>query len=192
MHRKIGQKTPPTANRIVECIGSVYRFAAVCGLVRRGENPRSQRPGIPRAEPRALPYLRRTGPAGRRDPRGRDTGVPRVLDNEKPTAKYSPKKHQLTNIGPHAAAAIRLLILTGARLREILNLKWEYVDIERGVLLLPDSKSGRKTIVLNGPALLVLAQLTRTDGYVILGDDPAQARHDLKSALADGGEARQA
>jgi integrase len=40
--------------------------------------------------------------------------------------------NRLTKIGPHAAAAIRLLILTGARLREILGLKWEYVDFERG------------------------------------------------------------
>ena len=45
--------------------------------------------------------------------------------------------------------SLRLLILTGARLREILNLEWEHVDTERGLLLLPDSKTGRKTIVLN-------------------------------------------
>ncbi len=28
-----------TANRVVECIGSVYRYAAGCGLVKRGHNP---------------------------------------------------------------------------------------------------------------------------------------------------------
>jgi hypothetical protein len=28
-----------TANRVVECIGSVYRYAATCGLVKRGHNP---------------------------------------------------------------------------------------------------------------------------------------------------------
>jgi hypothetical protein len=36
-------------------------------------------------------------------------------------------------------------------LREILYLKWEYVDIERGLLFLPDSKTGKKSIVLNAP-----------------------------------------
>jgi integrase len=34
-----------------------------------------------------------------------------------------------TIIGPHAAAALRLLIFTGARLREILGLRWEWVDL---------------------------------------------------------------
>ena len=32
-----------------------------------------------------------------------------------------------------------------------LNLRWEWVDLDRGLLLLPDSKTGRKAIVLNGP-----------------------------------------
>jgi len=33
--------------------------------------------------------------------------------------------------------------------------------VERGLLLLPDSKTGKKTIVLNAPALAVLASLPR-------------------------------
>ena len=45
-----------------------------------------------------------------------------------------------------AMAALRLLIFTGARLGEILNLRWEEVDLEKGVLVLPDSKTGRKRI----------------------------------------------
>jgi integrase len=36
------------------------------------------------------------------------------------------------------------LLFTGARLREILYLRWENLDLERGLLLLPDSKTGRK------------------------------------------------
>ena len=47
-----------------------------------------------------------------------------------------------------AAAALRLLLFTGARLREILHLRWEHVDFDRGLLLLPDSKTGKKAIVL--------------------------------------------
>ncbi len=43
---------------------------------------------------------------------------------------------------PHFIGAIRLLILTGARLSEIVTLKWDYVDLENGVLRLPDLKDG--------------------------------------------------
>ena len=95
------------------------------------------------------------------------TGIPWEIDDAKPTAKHIPKENRVTNIGPHAGAALRLLILTGARLREILGLKWDYVDLERGLLLLPDSKTGRKTIVLNAPAMKVLADLPRLGVYVI-------------------------
>ena len=65
---------------------------------------------------------------------------------------------------PLPVAAIRLLLLTGARLREILTAKWDYLDVERGVLFLPDSKTGKKPIVLSAPALAVLADLPRLAG----------------------------
>ena len=98
------------------------------------------------------------------------SGLPYEIDELNPNAKHAPKKaNRRTLIGPHAAAATRLLILTGARLREILHLKWENVDFERGLLLLPDSKSGKKAIVLNAPALDVLANLPRVGSYVIAG-----------------------
>jgi len=29
----------------------------------------------------------------------------------------------------------------------ILHLRWEHVDLERGLILMPDSKSGRKAII---------------------------------------------
>jgi integrase len=67
-------------------------------------------------------------------------------------------------IDPFAIAAIRLLILTGARLREVLHARWEHVDFERGIIFLPDSKTGKKPIFLNAAALVVLADLPRLDG----------------------------
>jgi integrase len=72
---------------------------------------------------------------------------------------------------PFAIAAIRVLILTGARLGEILQLRWAHVDIEQSALRLPDSKTGRKTIWLNPPALEVMASLPRIDDnpFVFVG-----------------------
>ena len=75
---------------------------------------------------------------------------------------------------PFALAAIQLLILTGARLGEILTLRWEHVRLNEGVLRLPDSKTGQKTVWLNGPAAHVLATLPRIAGnsFVIAGNRP--------------------
>jgi hypothetical protein len=53
-------------------------------------------------------------------------------------------------------------------------------DVERGCLFLPDSKTGRKTVILNAPALAVLNALEQIGPYVVPGDDPKQPRHDLK------------
>jgi integrase len=73
---------------------------------------------------------------------------------------------------PFAIAAIRLLILTGARLGEILTLRWEYVQFDENLLKLPDSKTGRKTIWLNPPAIEILRSIPRIEGnpFVIIGD----------------------
>ena len=45
-------------------------------------------------------------------------------------------------LSPHAAAAIRLLMLTGCRRNEILTLRWEDVRLEAQELHLTDSKTG--------------------------------------------------
>lgn len=103
-------------------------------------------------------------------------GIPWEPDPTKKT-KHAPKEeHRRSTIAPQTAAALRLLVLTGARLREILHLRWEHVDLERGLLLLPDSKTGKKAIVLNAPALAVLAGLPRVGGFVIPGDGKQKAR----------------
>ena len=57
------------------------------------------------------------------------------------------------------AIIIRLLLLTGARSSEIVGLRSEYVDLGRGLIRLPDSKTGAKVIVLPAPARQILAKL---------------------------------
>ncbi|MCC0007712.1 MAG: site-specific integrase [Hyphomicrobiaceae bacterium] len=70
-----------------------------------------------------------------------------------------------------AIAAIRLLIVTGARLSEILTLEWGYIDFERQIAFLPDSKTGKKPLSLNSAAVDILTSLPRLDGnpFVIPG-----------------------
>jgi integrase len=83
---------------------------------------------------------------------------------------------QDNSCSPWVIAAIRLLILTGARLSEILTLRWDYVSEEHGCLFLPDSKTGRKAIWLNAPALKALQAIPRLEGnpYVICGEKPGR------------------
>ncbi len=68
-------------------------------------------------------------------------------------------------------AALRLLILTGCRCNEILQLRWDEVDFEARYLRLSDSKTGPRSIPLNATALQVLAGIERIEGnpYVIPG-----------------------
>jgi len=72
---------------------------------------------------------------------------------------------------PYNAAAIKLLVFTGARLGEVLGLQWQWIDFERGEARLPDGKTGAKTLHLPPPAVAVLAELPRVEGnpHVIVG-----------------------
>jgi integrase len=82
---------------------------------------------------------------------------------------------QKIEVSPFVLAAIRLLLFTGCRLGEIMNLRWSEVDFERGVLNLADSKTGKKSVILNGSAIAILSELPRVGAYVISGQDPPRA-----------------
>jgi site-specific recombinase XerD len=107
-------------------------------------------------------------------------GLPWVF-NEGKKVKHRPVRpeNQREVFSPHVTAAVRLLMFTGCRLREILHLRWQDIDFERGVLNLPDSKTGQKKVLLAGSALAILSDLPRSGIYVIAGNDPEKPRADL-------------
>lgn len=73
------------------------------------------------------------------------------------------------------ANIVRLLLMTGARMDEIVTLRREHLDLGRGLARLPDSKTGPKAIVLSAPALHILANLMREGpetGYLFPGPRP--------------------
>lgn len=72
---------------------------------------------------------------------------------------------------PEAVNAFQLLLLTGCRLREIQRLKWEYVFLDEGVIRLPDSKNGARTVQLGESAVGLLKSIPMIAGnpYVITG-----------------------
>jgi integrase len=181
------RKTPYQANKVLAVIGSLYSFAIKAGHAPEGCNPAHAVEKYPEeGRERFLTgeELARLGDTLRL---GETSGLPWQVDEAKETAKHAPKENnRRTVLDPFAVAAIRLLILTGARLREILHARWENVDFERGIIHLPDSKTGKKPIYLSAAAQAVLADLSRLEDnpFVIPGEKPNAARADLKKPWA--------
>jgi integrase len=71
-------------------------------------------------------------------------------------------------ISPIAAAAVRLLLLTGCRKSEILTLRWDWVDPERKCLRLPDSKTGAKIVPLATAVLELLDEISRRNDSIFV------------------------
>jgi len=170
-----------TARRTVRLLGGILTYAI--GREYLSENPRKGvKIGKDNANERYLygDELRRLGEALHE---AETVGLPWQF-NEGAKAKHRPKlaENQREQISPHAIAAIRLLLLTGCRLGEILSLQWSQVDFERGFLRLADSKTGKKDVILGAPALKVLADIPRIKGnpFVIVGETEGKGRSDLK------------
>jgi integrase len=107
-------------------------------------------------------------------------GLPWTFNKGRKTEHRPAKSENQREVFPRdVTAAIRLLMFTGCRLREILRLRWQDVDFDRGVLNLPDSKTGRKKVLIAGAAIAALNELERHSEYVISGREPDKPRADL-------------
>jgi integrase len=185
---------PFLANRILAVIGAMYSFGeGPAQLVPKGTNPVVD---IEKYEEPKRERLLSADELTRLGSALRDAETKGIPWNVRPTAKtkHLPKdrEKQVTVVAPAAIAAMRLLLFTGARLREVLHLRWEQVDLERGLVVLAQHKTSRrtgtKTIVLNAPAIDVLRSIERVGIYVIAGDSAGRPdekpRADLKRPWA--------
>ena len=101
-------------------------------------------------------------------------GVPRFKErvvNRYPTpgqlARIAEAMDELVGEGalnPFFAVGTKVLMLTGARRSEVFEARWEWLDVERRCLTLPDSKTGAKVIALPEVALELVLQLPRLAG----------------------------
>lgn len=182
-HSAISKKSPTSANRAIKLISAAYGWGARGGYVPEGINPAS---GLDlnkesgRERFLSVDELQRLGDAMRE---AETVGFEVNAGN----AKHSPKG-QRVKMHPSVTGAIRLIMLTGCRLREILHLRWSELDLERGLAFLPDSKTGKKTLVLSAAAVAVLTALPRIGVYVIAGESAGmpheKPRADLKRPWA--------
>jgi integrase len=173
----------PQANRTLDVLSAVWTWAAKQKRVEPADNPaKVVEIYSESARDRYLTndeLLRRSEALTAAEA----TGLPYSVDVSSPKAKHAPKpENRYRKFDGHAVAAIRLLMLTGARLRELLHAKREYVDFDRGMIFLPDSKTGRKPIYPSAAAAEILSALPHVEDnpYVFPGEKPGHPRADLK------------
>ncbi|MEZ5782756.1 MAG: tyrosine-type recombinase/integrase [Rhizobiaceae bacterium] len=190
LHLKLAEK-PMTANRVRAIISSMYNWATSGKKKHLPAGTANPAEGLAKYTEQRRERFLTTEEISRLAAaisEGETTGIPWEPDPEKKVKHARKPQNRFVKLHPSAALAMRLLLLTGARLREVLHLKWEYVDFERGLLLLPDSKTGRKTVILNAPALALLTEAPRLGAYVIAGETAGtkdeKPRADLKKPWA--------
>jgi integrase len=91
-------------------------------------------------------------------PRARE----RVLSNDEIVAFW-----KATESGDPFASCLRLLLLTGCRLREISELRWDEISADGGMISLPGTrtKNGKPHIIpLSGAAREIISSVRRIDG----------------------------
>lgn len=132
---------PGVFNRALPVLAVMMNYAEQLGYRPRGSNPA-----------RRIPRFRRQ-PMERFLSDREYRRLSKVLDQAPPAEKL-------------AAAAIQLLIYTGARRSEIRLLRWDQIREDR--LVLEDSKTGPKIIYLNAPARAVLQGLSASRSSVLV------------------------
>ncbi len=179
--------TPRAANHALALVSAVWNWAARRDEVALADNPAKGIERYPEQGRERFLTSDELGRLGAALAEGETAGLVYEVDEAKAGAKHAPKADKRrVKLDPLAVAAIRLLILTGARLREILDARWSQVDLERGILFLLDSKTGRKPIYLSAAAQAVLAGLPRIEGnpHIIAGAKDGAPRADLKKPWA--------
>ena len=152
------RETPRAANRALSVLSKMFSLAAAWGLVADGTNPcRGVRKYKEKKRERFLTReeYRRLGMALVEAEAEAEAGVEGA-------------------VSPYAIAALRLLVLTGCRLNEILTLRWDDVDHTAGEFRLRDGKTGARMVPLTPTAETVLAGIARVQGnpWIIVGKKP--------------------
>lgn len=142
IHKSIGKDRPVAANRLLETISVMWKQAAILGH-------------IPDEKANIILGIRRY--------------------KEKPRDRFLSKEEwvkllealETTKGEKFQKEAIKLDLELGFRHSEIVALKWDYVDLERREIRLPDTKSGRPfRQPLTDKAVQILSDLPRFNQWV--------------------------
>ncbi|MBB3965728.1 site-specific integrase [Rhizobium metallidurans] len=177
------RNTPIMANKVLAVFSSMMSYGMTMDLIAKRENPAKDIKKFPENTVTRFLSVEELERLGEVLEEAETVGIPWTIDPDKKT-KHVPKANQRTVASPHAVAAIRLYLLTGARLREILQLKWSSVDLNRGILKLEKAKGGPRELVASMATIDILRNLKRVGEHVIASDSAGtqseKPRYDLK------------
>lgn len=187
LHRSL-HKTPYVANRVVARLATFFAYAITEGAILSKENPTHGIEFYPEQGRERFLTKEEFGRLGDALARAERDGLPPAPEHRSKPKKPENQKHRPKNAdvpipaNPYAVAAIRLLALTGCRENEILSLRWDAVDFERGHLRLDDTKTGKSVRPLGQSAAAVLETLPRVEGnpHVLPGLNPKQHLKEIK------------
>lgn len=151
------QATPYQANRCVALLSKFFSWCLKNGIRQNNSNPAA---GIER-----YPEQKRLAFMGKEE----IEALGNAFISLEQHGYTDPATGKKTSFDPFIGAALKILMLTGARCMEILSLKWEYLDKTRGIANLPDSKTGAKAIHIPEPAFAILDSLPRLNEYCFPG-----------------------
>ena len=162
LHRSM-RRTPRQANLTLSVCSKAFNLAEAWGIRPDGSNPCRIVDRYPeRARERFMSddELTRLGDVLRL---AETEGLPWRSAPGRPRSKHERKPADQRTLYQRAmTAAIRLLLYTGCRLGEVLQLKWEHIDFDSGTATLPETKAGRAQVVaLSAAALAELEMLPR-------------------------------
>ncbi|MGP0093333.1 MAG: tyrosine-type recombinase/integrase [Xanthobacteraceae bacterium] len=177
MHRML-EATPRQANFVLAVCSKAFSLAELWAMRPEGSNPctRIER-NREHARERFLSAeeLERLGDALRR---AETEGLPWKVNERKPKAKHLPKPENRRTLYPRVnTAAVELLLYTGCRLSEVLNLRWDQVTFADCKITLDETKAGRRQVVaMNAPAQRVLTALfkAKRSSWVLPSTSDAQ------------------
>lgn len=149
--------TPYQANRCLAILSKFFGWCLKNGHKKDGHNPVS---GIER-----YPEQKRMAFMGQAE----IEALGRAFQSMEQNGYVDPETGKKVTFDPVIGAALKVLLLTGARCMEILSLKWEYIDKTRGIANLPDSKTGAKALRLPEPAMAILDSLPKISEYCFPG-----------------------
>lgn len=169
LHRSL-HKTPYVANRVVARLNTFFEYAIAEGAIPSKENPAQAIEHYTEQGRERFLTKEEFQRLGAALAKAEKEGLPPAPQHRSKPKKAENKKHTPKNAdtpipaNPFAVAAIRLLALTGCRENEILSLRWDAIDFERGHLRLADTKTGKSVRPLGQSAAGVLAALPRIHG----------------------------